>query len=47
MQPQWVPPTGYFDPYFATMQQGFSTQFDGLATQMQQQLNLGFQNMNQ
>jgi hypothetical protein len=42
MQPQWVPPAGYFDSYFANMQQGISTQFDGLATQMQHQLNLGF-----
>jgi hypothetical protein len=40
-QQQWVPSAGYFDRYFATMQQGISTQFDGLATQVQQQLNFG------
>jgi hypothetical protein len=40
MQPQWMPPAGYFDPYFATMQQGLGTQFG-------QQLESGFQNMQQ
>jgi len=47
VQPQWVPPAGYFDPYFASMQQGMSSQIDGLATQMQNQMNLGFQTMQQ
>jgi len=41
-----VPPVGYFDPYFANMQQGIGTQIEGLATQMQQQLNVGLENMN-
>ena len=45
MQPQWVPPAGYFDPYFANMQQGMTTQVEGLAQQTQQQMSLGFQNM--
>ena len=45
VQPQWAPPDGYFDPYFASMQQGMSTQIEGLATQMQNQMNLGFQHM--
>jgi hypothetical protein len=40
MQPQWVPPAGYFDPYFANMQQGLGTQFG-------QQLESGFMNMQQ
>ena len=47
MQPQWVPPAGYFDPYFANMQQGMNTYVEGLANQMQQQMTLGFQNMQQ
>ena len=45
MQQQWVPPARYFDPYFASMQQNMNTQIEGLATQMQNQMNLGFQNM--
>ena len=45
MQQQWVPPAGYFDPYFASMQQNMNTQIEGLATQMQNQMNLGFQTM--
>ena len=47
VQPQWAPPAGYFDPYFASMQQGMSSQIEGLATQMQNQMNLGFRNMQQ
>ena len=47
MQPQWVPLAGYVDPYFASMQQNMNTQVDGLATQMQNQMNLGFVNMQQ
>jgi hypothetical protein len=35
MQPQWVPPAGYFDPYFPNMQLGMRTQVEGLANQMQ------------
>jgi hypothetical protein len=35
-----VPPAGYFDPYFANMQQGLGTQFG-------QQLESGFMNMQQ
>ena len=41
-----MPPVGYFDPYFANMQQGIGTQIEGLATQMQQQLNVGLENVN-
>ena len=47
MQQQWMPPAGYFDPYFASMQQNMNTQIEGLATQMQNQMNLGFVNMQQ
>ena len=46
MQQHWVPPIGYFDPHFANMQQGIGTQIEGLATQMQQQLNVGLENVN-
>jgi len=35
VQPQWAPPAGYFDPYFASMQQGMTSHMDGLVTQMQ------------
>ena len=35
LQPQWAPPAGYFDPYFASMQQNMSSQIAGLARQMQ------------
>ena len=45
VQPQWAPPAGYFDLYFVSLQQGMSTQIEGLATQMQNQMNLGFQHM--
>jgi hypothetical protein len=45
VQPQWAPPTGYFDPYIASMPQGMTSHMDGLVTQMQTQMNLGFQNM--
>ena len=45
VQPQWAPPAGYFDPYFTSIQQGMSTQIEGLPTQMQNQMNLGFQHM--
>ena len=31
VQPQWAPPAGYFDPYFASMQHGMSSQIEGLA----------------
>jgi len=34
VQPQWAPPAGYFDPYFASMQQGLTSHMDGLVTQM-------------
>ena len=47
VQPQWAPPAGYVDPYFASMQQGMSSQIEGLATQMKTQMNLDFQNMQQ
>ena len=47
VQQQWAPPAGYFDPYFASMQQSMSSQIAGLASQMQNQMNLGFQNMQQ
>ena len=47
VQPQWAPPAGYFDPYFASMQQGMTSHMDGLVTQKQTQMNLGFQNMQQ
>ena len=47
VQPQWAPPAGYFDPYFTSMQQGMTSHMDGLMTQMQTQMNLGFQNMQQ
>jgi len=36
LQPQWAPPPGYFDPYFASMQQSMNTQF--------QQMQMGFEN---
>jgi len=45
VQPQWAPLAGYFDSYFASIQQGMSSQIKGLATQMQNQMILGFQNM--
>ena len=45
VQQKWAPPAGYFDPYFASMQQSMSSQIVGLASQMQSQMNLGFQNM--
>ena len=45
VQPQWAPPAGYFDSYFASMQQGMSSQIEGLASQIQSQMNLGFQNI--
>ena len=38
-------PAGYFDPYFASMQESMSSQIAGLASQMQNQMNLNFQNM--
>ena len=44
-QQQWAPPAGYFDPYFASMQQSMSFQIAGLASQMQSQMHLSFQNM--
>src|SRR6185436_2132997 len=47
VQQQWVPPAGYFDPYFASMQESMSSQIAGLASQMQNQMNLNFQNMQQ
>ncbi|CAN6373584.1 unnamed protein product [Urochloa humidicola] len=47
MQQQWAPPAGYFDPYFASMQQSMSSQIAGLASQMESQMTLGFQNMQQ
>ena len=47
VQPQWAPSAGYFDPYFASMQQGMTSQIEGLATQMQNQMTLSFQNMQQ
>jgi len=45
VQQQWAPPAGYFDPYFTSMQQSMSSQIEGLASQMQSQMNLSFQNM--
>ena len=47
VQSQWSPPAGYFDPYFASMQESMSSQIAGLASQMQNQMNLNFQNMQQ
>ena len=47
VQQQWAPPAGYFDPYFASMQESMSSQIAGLADQMQNQMNLNFQNMQQ
>ena len=47
VQQQWAPPAGYFDPYFASMQQSMSSQIAGLASQMQSQMTHGFQNMQQ
>ena len=47
VQPQFAPPAGYFDPYFASIQQGMTSHMDGLVTQMQTQMYLGFQNMQQ
>ena len=47
VQQQWAPPTGYFDSYFASMQESMSSQIAGLASQMQSQMNLNFQNMQQ
>jgi len=35
VQQQWAPPAGYFDPYFASMQESMSSQIAGLASQMQ------------
>ena len=43
----WAPLAGYFDPYFASMQESMSSQIAGLASQMQNQMNLNFQNMQQ
>ena len=37
VQQQWAPPAGYFDPYFASMQESMSSQIAGLASQMQNQ----------
>jgi predicted SpoU family rRNA methylase len=34
MQPQWEPPAGYFDSYFANIQQSMNSQF--------QQMQYGF-----
>jgi hypothetical protein len=39
MQPQWEPPTGYFDSYFANIQQSMNTQFQ----QMQSGFNSHFE----
>jgi hypothetical protein len=47
VQQQWAPPVGYFDPYFASMQESLSSQIAGLTSQMQSQMNLNFQNMQQ
>ena len=47
VQLEWAPTAGYFDPYFASMQQSMSSQIAGLASQMQNQMNLNFQNMQQ
>ena len=47
VQLEWAPPAGYFNPYFASMQQSMSSQIAGLASQMQTQMNLNFQNMQQ
>ena len=44
-QQQWAPPAGYFDPYFASIQQSMSSQIEGLDSQMQSHMNLNFQNM--
>ena len=32
VQSQWAPPAGYFDPYFASMQESMSSQIAGLAS---------------
>ena len=45
VQQQWASPAGYFDPYFASMQESMSSQIAGLASRMQSQMNLNFQNM--
>ena len=47
VQQQWAPSAGYFDSYFASMQESMSSQIAGLASQMQSQMNLNFQNMQQ
>jgi hypothetical protein len=47
VQQQWAPPAGYFDPYFASMQESLSSQIAGLTSQMQNQMDLNFQNMQQ
>jgi len=53
-QSQWVPPEGYFDPYFASMQQSIDTQFQQIQTRFDshfeaygQQMNTNLQNMQQ
>ena len=32
VQQQWAPPAGYFDPYFASMQESMPSQIAGLAS---------------
>jgi hypothetical protein len=47
-QPQehgWVPPAGYFDPYFQGMQNTWNTSFAQFGENMQQQMQQGFQAM--
>jgi hypothetical protein len=39
MQPQWEPPAGYFDSYFANIQQSMNSQFQ----QMQSRFNSHFE----
>jgi hypothetical protein len=39
MQPQWEPPVGYFDSYFANIQQSMNSQFQ----QMQSRFNSHFE----
>lgn len=52
VQPQWAPPEGYFDPYFASMQQSMDTQFQQMQTSFNshfeaygQQMHNNFQTM--
>jgi hypothetical protein len=54
MQPQWEPPAGYFDSYFANIHQSMNTQFQQMQSGFNshfeaygQQMNDTFQTMQQ